>query len=185
MKSSSLSFVSAVWFPVRYPAPGAVEVNGKPLIVRASLDSTIPESTEVWFSRSRIVWSSVRLVRTGMPLTDDPERLRISNSRCNVTSSSSCNRGVAFTFSPKSTYSADGYAVCPEEDDGDGMTDWMGLRVTVTVFEDWFATATSNVPSPFRSAAATATGPLPEGTVTGDANVPSPLATKRLNWLPD
>src|SRR3979490_2676108 len=101
-------------------------------MVRASLASTIPERTDVWFSRSRIVWSRVRLVRTGMPLTDDPERLRISNSRCSVTSSSPCNRGVAFTLSPRSTYSAEGYADCPadEVELGDELEDCSVLSVT-------------------------------------------------------
>src|SRR6266566_8446162 len=147
MKSVSVSFVSVVWFPVRYPAPGTVAAQGKPLMARASLDSTIPERTEVWFSRSRIVWSSVRLVRTGMPLTDDPERLRISNSRCRVTSSSPCNRGVAFTFSPRSTYSAEGYADCPIDDEEElkgELDDCSVLSVTVTVFADSLAAMRSN-----------------------------------------
>src|SRR5579864_3779073 len=55
MKSVSVSFASTEWFPVRYPAPGAFAVQGKPLMVRDSLDSTSPERTEVWFSRSRMV----------------------------------------------------------------------------------------------------------------------------------
>src|SRR6266576_1483406 len=179
MKSVSRSLVSVVWVPVRYPAPGAVAAQGKPLMARASLDSTIPERTEVWFSRSRIVWSSVRLVRTGMPLMDDPERLRISNSRCRVTSSSPCNRGVAFTFSPRSTYSAYVYAVCGEVDELEGeLDDCSVLMVTVTVFGDSLATKRSNVPLPVRSVATRATGTLPLGIVTREANLLSPLPNK-------
>src|ERR1700676_2863205 len=131
-----------------------------------------------------MVWSSVRLVRMGMPLTDDPERLLISNSRCSVTSSSPCNRGVAFTFNPRSTYSADGYAVCPAAaaDDVEGRRDDKLLSVTVTEFEVGlsFATMTSNELSPFKSAATKATGSLPVGIAIGELNVRFLLTSRPL-----
>ena len=58
------------------------------------------------------------------------------------------------------------------------------LSVTVTEFEDSFATTVSSVPSPFRSAATTATGALPVGKDTGIENVPSPLPTRIFRLFP-
>jgi len=66
------------------------------------------------------------------------------------------------------------YAVCGEVDElDDELDDCSVLIVTVTVFADSFAAMRSNDPLPVRSVATRATGPLPLGIVTGEANVPS------------
>ena len=129
----------SLFSPVKSPTPRASEVPGQPVMDRISLSERIPDRTEDSFSRNRIVCSIVRLLRTGMPLKAVPARLRMSNSSCKVTSSSSCNRGVAFSFNPRSSYSEDGYAVCAglEAPAADSRV----LSVTLIVFVVSFATS--------------------------------------------
>jgi len=57
---------------------------------------------------TRTVCVSVRFEMMGMPLTLEPERERISNSSSRVTSLLECSVGVAFIFTPRSTYSEAG-----------------------------------------------------------------------------
>src|SRR5665213_188115 len=118
--------------PVNKPIPGAVETHGSPLVLVILFDCRMPDRTEVSFSRRRMVCSILRLLRMGMPLMLDPVRLLISNCSCSVTSSSPWSRGVAFTFNPKSSYSADGYPVWA---DAEPAKDGNVFSVTVTVLE--------------------------------------------------
>src|SRR5450759_3968390 len=80
-------------------------------------------------------------------------------------------------------YNRQGYRDCAAAKEEAELADCSVLSVTVTELEDSFVFTTSNVPSPFRSAAARATGVFPVGSDTVDANVPSPLPIRTLRLL--
>ena len=83
--------VSVFWLvsefaPIKSFTMGVADISGSPLMERRSLDCMIPERTEDSSSRNRMVCSTVRLLRMGIPLMEDPARERMSNWSCSVTS---------------------------------------------------------------------------------------------------
>ena len=87
---------------------GRLAKPGKPVIERVSSVSVSPPITVGSSCLTRTVCVSVRFEMMGMPFTLEPDRERISNSSSKVTSLLECSVGVAFIFTPKSTYSEAG-----------------------------------------------------------------------------
>ena len=102
------SSVSLCWL-LRSFVSGPRKVSpGHPVMLRIPLVSIRPERMLVSLARSRTICSIDRLLIIGMLFTFWPASAVISNCILSETSSGGCTRGVAWTFSPKSTYSEAG-----------------------------------------------------------------------------
>ncbi len=100
------------------------------------------------------------------------------------TSPSGCTRGVAWTFSPRSTYSEPGYGVVGAVEDSEPLA--AVLRMTETAFaRNSSTTATSSNVLPLKAPDARATGPLPVATLIAGEKLVLPSPRKRSIVLAD
>ena len=110
-----------------------------------------------------------------------PARLLSVYSSCSETSSFPCSRGVAFTLSPISMYSAFGnWVPSPPVEAPNNAAE---SRTIAAEFDPKFETATSGKPSPLKSAVAAELGLVCNGSSSGDANVPPPVPIKTAREL--